>query len=529
MLFNAPALPIEHPDSASERGVIAVARAVADQLNTRGFRAWIQPAGPPLHRLLRRLDRQRPDLIFNLLEGFAGDSDGESHGTALLELMGFPYTGCPPLAQALGRRKAATKRILIGHGLPTAPFAVASDDLEAESAARSVPLPAIVKPEAEDASLGLDSSSVAFSLENVLAKARKVRERHGGLALIEAFLPGREFNVGVLAIPDPTPLPIAEVIHAPGPGRPPILTYAGKWTEGSDDDLASPVRCPADIDPDLAARLGELAVSAFRATGCRDYARVDIRLDADGSPMVLEVNPNPDLDPSAGFARALKVAGLHYGEILADLARQALARGGQSAFNKVVSPTTRTGTTAFADVPTTDVRPTQPTGRSLPDFSIRGLLLEDRGPIAQILRDSGVFRPDEVGVGLELLDESLTPKPDTDYRWVIAEGASGVLGFACYGPVPLTDATYDLYWIAVALPMRGTGLASRLESAAATDATARGARWLIAETSTTTPFEPARRFYLRNGYRPLGEVPDFYRPGDGRLTFGKRLDRIPAD
>jgi D-alanine-D-alanine ligase len=87
------------------------------------------------------------------------------------------------------------------------------------------------------------------------------------------------------------------------------------------------VRCPAEIDASLAAELSRLAVAAFRATGCRDYARVDFRLDAQGAPMILEVNPNPDLDPSAGVARAMRVAGQDYAETLAALVRQALARG----------------------------------------------------------------------------------------------------------------------------------------------------------------------------------------------------------
>ena len=138
------------------------------------------PAGPPLPRFLRRLERQKPDLVFNLLEGFGGDSDGESFGTALLELAGIPSTGCPPLAQALGRRKAATKRMLIGAGVPTAAYAVAATEAEAEAAARAVALPAIVKPEAEDASLGLDESSVVGSREDLIAQVLRVCERYGG-------------------------------------------------------------------------------------------------------------------------------------------------------------------------------------------------------------------------------------------------------------------------------------------------------------------------------------------------------------
>ena len=113
----------------------------------------------------------------------------------------------------------------------------------------------------------------------------------------------------------------------PPAGAWPILTYAAKWSAGSVEDRASPVRCPARIEPALAERLGRLAVSAFRATGCRDYARVDLRLDARGEPMILEVNPNPDVGPEAGWARALRASGREYAATLAALARQAFDRG----------------------------------------------------------------------------------------------------------------------------------------------------------------------------------------------------------
>ena len=148
--------------------------------------------------------------------------------------------------------------------------------------------------------------------------------------MIESYLPGPEYNIGVIALPEPKPLPVAQVVFADRPGLWPILTYSAKWVAGSDEDMASPIACPAPIEPELAARLGTLAVSAFRATGCRDYARVDFRLDGRGEPMILEVNPNPDLGPGAGWSRAARVSGIGYSEAVAAIARQALARAGKT-------------------------------------------------------------------------------------------------------------------------------------------------------------------------------------------------------
>ncbi len=135
--------------------------------------------------------------------------------------------------------------------------------------------------------------------------------------------------------------------------------------------------------------------------------------------------------------------------------------------------------------------------------TIRDLRPSDRDEIARILREAGVFREEEVEIGLELVDESLNPRPDTDYAWVMAEVGAELAGFACFGPVPLTDATYDLYWIAVAPNFRGSNVASRLDQVVTTAVSANHGRWLLAETSSTPPYEAARRFYLKRGYETL--------------------------
>jgi ribosomal protein S18 acetylase RimI-like enzyme len=156
---------------------------------------------------------------------------------------------------------------------------------------------------------------------------------------------------------------------------------------------------------------------------------------------------------------------------------------------------------------------------------LRDLRPDDRPEVERILRASGAFRHDEVATGLELVDETLNPRPDTDYQWIVAERAGAVAGFACFGPVPMTEGTFDLYWIAVDPASRGSGLAARLDDAVTERVRQSGGRWLLAETSSTPPYEAARRFYPRRGYSLLERIPDFYRDGDDRLTFGKRLDR----
>jgi D-alanine-D-alanine ligase len=328
VLYNEPTLPPGHPEAESEADVVAVARAVTAALNVGGFDARPTSAASPIGHLISALADPRPDLVFNLIEGFGGHSGGEAHVTALLELLDLPYTGCPPEAQALCRHKGATKALLRGLDLPTAPFLV----LEPGDALASLPWPgpAIVKPESEDASLGIDQASVVTAPEAVAARVDQVRALYGPRVLVEAYLPGSELNVGLLALPEPQALPVAEVVFEVPPGAWPILSYNAKWHEGSAEDRASPVRCPAEIGSWLAAEVSRLAVAAFRATGCRDYARVDFRLDSQDSPMILEVNPNPDLGPIAGWARALRATGRDYDTTIVDLARQALERSPRS-------------------------------------------------------------------------------------------------------------------------------------------------------------------------------------------------------
>lgn len=157
------------------------------------------------------------------------------------------------------------------------------------------------------------------------------------------------------------------------------------------------------------------------------------------------------------------------------------------------------------------------------DFTLRTELRpDDRSAIESILRGAGAFHEAEVAVGLELVDETLDPRPDTDYLWMIAEGDGQVVGFACYGLVPMTDGTYDLYWLAVSPRVRGGGVAAMLDGTIMDDIRRRGGRWVLAETSSTAPYAAARRFYEKQGYAVVGNVPDFYRDGDDRLTFGKR-------
>jgi D-alanine-D-alanine ligase len=218
--------------------------------------------------------------------------------------------------------------LLAGAGLPTAPFHyIRPDDPlpEQELAAALADGPWIVKPAREDASLGIDHDSVATDMDALRRRVDLIRGRYGDV-LVERFIAGREFNVGIVALPVARALPLAEIIFGAQQSPWRIVTYEAKWSPNSQEDLATPARCPAEVELSLGSEIQRIALAAFRYTNCQDYARVDLRVDDQGRTFILEVNGNPDISPSAGFARALRVAGFDYDDFICRLTEQAAAR-----------------------------------------------------------------------------------------------------------------------------------------------------------------------------------------------------------
>ncbi len=323
----------------SQDAVVDMAHAFAASLTKRGAQVELVAVGAEPLAFLPALDRLAPEVVVNLCESVGGDSRAEMVVPALLELHGYAYTGSQPLALSLALHKATAKDLLKGRGVPTPEHALV-EKLE-DCRRLSVPLPAIVKPAREDASIGIDRFSVVRTPQELERACARVLERHRQPALVEQFIDGRELNVALLGDPAQV-LPIAEIDFSGMPrGVPRIVTYNAKWDEASAEFLGSPpIRCvlPAKLE----RRVQQVAREAFTAVGCRDYARVDIRLSADGVPYVIEVNPNCDLSPDAGFARAARNGGVDYDALawkLVELARgRALARSEPKPRRKAARP-----------------------------------------------------------------------------------------------------------------------------------------------------------------------------------------------
>src|SRR3989454_5443286 len=224
---------------------------------------------------------RRADVVFNLCEGVHGRGEWEEHVVGTLEFAGIPVTGASLWTLAACRRKPIANALLAHAGLPVPRWTIAQGKIEDD-----FPLPAIVKPAAEDASAGLDRGSVVTDRRALRARVAAMTEQFDDV-LVQEYVGGREFNVGFVGS---RVLPIAEIDFSRMPeGAWPILTYAGKWETGSPDDLGSAPVCPASIPQKLADKLVRVAEAAWRVMQGKGYGRVDLRLDDQGRVWIAEV------------------------------------------------------------------------------------------------------------------------------------------------------------------------------------------------------------------------------------------------
>jgi D-alanine-D-alanine ligase len=270
-------------------------------------------------RWIERVRRGKFDLVFNMCEGIDGIAALEPAATSMLELLGVPFTGSSSWTTALSLRKHVVNSILDRAGLPIPRFALA----RAGAPLPTVGFPAICKPAAEDASIGIEQRSVVRTTRALGERIGSMHERWPEV-LVQRYIDGREVNVGMLG---ELVLPISEIRFDGMPkGKWRIVSYRSKWESGSDEDLGSEPHCPAELSGELATEVKKLALSAWRLLGGYGYGRVDFRIDRAGRPWILEVNANPDIAPDAGLARMARAAGMDYTTLVTTVCELALAR-----------------------------------------------------------------------------------------------------------------------------------------------------------------------------------------------------------
>jgi len=271
-------------------------------------------------------DKSNIDLVFNLCDdGFFANAQLEPHLPALLDVLGIPYTGSNYLSLALCLDKAKSKELFIANKIPTPEFQIFNN--ENDKLKKNLNFPLIVKPIHEDASIGINDESVVNNEEELKKRVKFVIEEYKQPALVEQFIGGREFYVGIFGDEQKEVLPVSEVIFRNLPEKKPrIFNYSAKWDEESIDYKETKKSCPANIDKKLEKKLINLALQASEVLLCRDYVRVDFRVDKKENPFVIECNPNPDLSPEDWLALMAKSKGYSYADLINQIIKSALQR-----------------------------------------------------------------------------------------------------------------------------------------------------------------------------------------------------------
>jgi D-alanine-D-alanine ligase len=285
-----------------------------------------------------RLAALRPEMAFNVAEGLHG-ANRESEVPELLERLGIPYTGSAPATLRTCLDKAATKEALLRADIPTPRHVVVDDAAGAASraAVAGMRFPLIVKPLLEGSSKGIYNDSVVDSEGALRAQVERVLATYRQPALVETFLTGREFTVALLGnAPEVRALPPVEVLFEVLPdGATPIYSYEAKWIWDTPDAPLPLFACPAKVMPEEEAAITDVCRRAYIALGCRDWCRIDVRLDAGGRPHVLELNPLPgiipDLEATSCFTKAAHAAGMSHGELVRTVLALACRRHGLAA------------------------------------------------------------------------------------------------------------------------------------------------------------------------------------------------------
>jgi len=302
--------------------------AVRDALRTRHEVLLIESD----ENAFERLKESKPDLVFNIAERLFGPNR-ESHIPTLCEILEIPYTGSDPLTLSLCLDKSRAKEILSYHKIPNAKFWIVEPGAAVPG---DIELPAIVKPLYEGSSKGIKDNSVVETRGDLCARIQEVMSLYKEPVIVERFLSGREFTVGVLGNdPRLEILPIVEIDHGLLPeGARPIYSYEAKWIWDTPERPLEIFKCPAPISAKLKSRIEDIVAKTCRVLRVRDWCRIDLRLDERGEPNILEVNPLPGILPkpedNSCLPKAARTAGYSYTELILRVVDEACARNGRT-------------------------------------------------------------------------------------------------------------------------------------------------------------------------------------------------------
>ncbi|HXI59618.1 MAG TPA: ATP-grasp domain-containing protein [Polyangia bacterium] len=305
-------------DSEAEYDAPETIDAIRDALESYGHQVLPFEATAELPR---QLMETKVDLVFNIAEGVEG-RNREAAVPALCELLGIPYTGSDAATLSIALDKALSKRVLMQHGILTAEFQVMETGRERLSPKLKFPL--IIKPNQEGSSKGVSASASVVDDDAALrAMVRELIERYRQPALIEVYIPGREFTVGLLGDRRPRVLPPMEILFKDKSNPRPVYDFQIKqeWEKHVS------YQCPADLTPAELKAVERVARETFAALDCRDVSRVDLRMTPKGELYVIEVNPLPGLTPGySDLCLIATAAGIDYRTLIGEILDGGLKR-----------------------------------------------------------------------------------------------------------------------------------------------------------------------------------------------------------
>jgi len=304
------------PDANAEFDHPSTIDVIAQAIEKCGFR--VKKIGNVTH-LLEKIDNLGVDIVFNISEGISG-RNRESQVPVLLEMADIPFVGADALTLALTLDKVMAKKIFIAEGIPTPKF---FEVKTADSLVNTdhLKFPLIVKPRFEGSSKGLSDNSRVENKDELKKQAEYVINTYKQPALIEEFISGQEFTVAIVGNDSPEVMPIVQIKID---GRLKLNDKFYTFARITSDRLE--YICPARIEQDLKRKISELALKTYDAVECRDFGRVDFRVDKEGRPFVLEINPLPSLSTEDVFMIVAKVMGISYEEMIGKILNSALKR-----------------------------------------------------------------------------------------------------------------------------------------------------------------------------------------------------------
>lgn len=310
----------------SEVGVLEEFEEIKNTFLNLGYIADSYNLLDNIQELIQVLTSNNYDVIFNLVESVEGDSIKEMYIAGIYELLKIPFTGCSAQTLGLCLNKHRVKLILKGAGFKVPEWRLYQTPSKLVFDSKPE-FPMIVKPSHEDGSVGISEQSVVYNESELKEQLEFMFSTFRQPILVEEYIDGREINSAILGDKEKIALPLSEISFETLPNElPKIVTYDGKWLKESVYYKNTIPVCPANLDEKLSNKIKEIALEITELFSCRDYARVDLRLDRNNVPFILEVNPNPDISMDAGFARAAKAYGLDYPELLNKIIEFALDR-----------------------------------------------------------------------------------------------------------------------------------------------------------------------------------------------------------